>query len=51
MQTAKHLGSSKIRSLNSTLLGKIHALLQDVLYMLQYSNESMQTNIFIGKND
>ena len=27
----KHLGSSKIRSLKSALLGKIHALLQDVL--------------------
>ena len=27
----KHLGSSKIRSLKSAQLGKIHALLQDVL--------------------
>ena len=27
-----HLSSSKIRSLKSALLGKIHALLQDVLY-------------------
>ena len=32
MQTPKtHLGNSKIRSLKSALLGKMHALLQDVL--------------------
>ena len=33
----KNLGSSKIRSLKSALLGKIHALFQDVLSILSLS--------------
>ena len=35
----KHLGGSKIRSLKSALLGKTHALLQDVLCLSVQINE------------
>ena len=36
----KHLGSSKILSLNAALLGKMHALLQDVLYHSGYKKKT-----------
>ena len=43
----KQLGCSKIRSLKSKLLGKIHALLQDVL--IPQNNSLLELIYFLNK--